>query len=78
MSDDELKSFAEEQNAEAITVKKDCTITYTRCGCYVTPEYLIDKSDVMGVWMRNYRSPEASCKKDGEDWLAVKGYFMPS
>ena len=26
--------------------------------------------------MRNYKSPEASTEKDGEDWLIVKGYMI--
>ena len=78
MSEDELKAFAEEENCQAITMRKDGTIAYRRTWCYVTPEYLVDKGDVKGCWMRNYKSPEASSEKDGADWLIVKGYHPGS
>ena len=77
MSEDEQKSFAESENCEGITIRKDGTVAYRRTWQYVTPEYLVDKGNVNGTWIRNYKSPEAVCEKDG-DWLIVKGYHAGS
>ena len=74
MSEDELKSFAEENKCEGITIRKDGTIAYRRTYSYVTPEYLVEKGDVNGAWIRNYKSPEACAVKNGDNWIIVKGY----